>query len=241
MGVYAVLTLSRPDALHGALAEARAPRSSCLRRQVTSVHVSPCDRYRIFAITCPFALLNHAGRRRVLDAYRDDPQAGAVGLVMEHLAVSLNPRQGLIAGQRLAHLLAQTPGHQHTLAAFQSALDRMPWRLYEIRRAVLPGATGPGKIGRAARWLRTHGTGTRTQMTAALSAIAASKELPVTAEDGIPRAWARRRGQYLPAADWFFVAAPEGAEDKEGPGFAVDWPTALAGPAQQELFTEPVT
>jgi hypothetical protein len=50
-----------------------------LRRQVTSVHVSPCDRYRIFAITCPFALLNHAGRARVTQAYRQNPQAGAAG------------------------------------------------------------------------------------------------------------------------------------------------------------------
>jgi hypothetical protein len=160
---------------------------------------------------------------------------------MEHPAVSLNPRQSLIAGQRLAHLLARTPGHQHTLAAFQSALDQMPWRLYEIRRAVLPAASDPGKTGRTARWLRTHATGTQTQMTAALSTIAANRELPVTAEDGIPRAWTRRRGQYLPAADWFFVAAPEGAEDKEGPGFAAAWPTTLGRPAQQELFTEPVT
>ncbi len=197
-------------------------------------------RYLIFAITCPFALLNHAGRIRVTQAYREDPEAGAVGLVMEHLAVSLNPRQGLMAGERLANLLARTPGHHHTLAAFQSALDRMPWRLYEVRRAVLPTASDPGKTGRAARWLRTHAAGIRAQMQAALTAVAASKRLPVTAEDGIPRAGARRRGEYLPAADWFFVAAPEGAHDKEGPGFAAAWPIALAGPAQGELFAEPV-
>jgi hypothetical protein len=48
----------------------------------------------IFAITCPFALLNHVGRRRVLDAYADDLEAGLIGLVMEHLAVSLNPPAG---------------------------------------------------------------------------------------------------------------------------------------------------
>jgi hypothetical protein len=42
---------------------------------------------------------------------------------MEHLAVSLNARQGLMAGDRLASLLTRTPGHQHTLTAFPSALD----------------------------------------------------------------------------------------------------------------------
>jgi len=158
---------------------------------------------------------------------------------MEHLAVSLNPRQGLMAGERLAGLLARTPGHQRTLAAFRSELDRIPWRLYEVRRAVLPAASDPAKTGRAARWLRTHATGTRAQMTAALTTVAARNGLPVTAEDGIPRAWARRRGEYLPAADWFYVAAPYGARDKEGPGFAAAWPIALAGPAQGELFAEP--
>jgi hypothetical protein len=53
----------------------------------------------------------------------------------------------------------------------------MPWRLYEVRRAALPAASDPGKTGRAARW-RTHATGTRMQ--AALTAMAASKKLPVT-------------------------------------------------------------
>jgi hypothetical protein len=77
-------------------------------------------------------------------------------------------------------------------------------------------------------------------MTATLTVVAARKKLRLAADDRIPRAWARRRGEYLPAADWFDVAAPEGAEDKEGPGFAAAWPIALAGPAQGELFAEPV-
>jgi hypothetical protein len=157
---------------------------------------------------------------------------------MEHLAVSLNPRQGLMAGDRLASLLTRAPGHQPALAAFHSALDRMPWHLYEVPAGGAPAAGDPGKTGRAARWLRIHATG--TQMTAMLTVVAARKKLRLAADDGIPRAWARRRGEYLPAADWFCVAAPEGAEDKEGPGFAAAWPIALAGPAQGELFAEPV-
>jgi hypothetical protein len=77
-------------------------------------------------------------------------------------------------------------------------------------------------------------------MTAALTATATSKNLRVTVDPGIPRAWAWRRGAHLPTADWFYVAAPEGADDKEGPGFAAAWPVALAGPAQRELFGVPV-
>ena len=50
---------------------------------------------------CPFALCNTAGRERVLAAYRAEPAAGVQALVLEHIAVSLNPRQGLAAGERL--------------------------------------------------------------------------------------------------------------------------------------------
>jgi len=183
---------------------------------------------------CPFALANRAGRTRVIDAFRDDPHAGITGLIMEHLAVSLNPRQGLMAGERLADLLAAA-GLDHTLALFHRELTQVEWRVYEVRRALLPGGRG-----RAVRWLRAHAAGTRTQMAAELARIAATDGLCISADDGIERAWVRRRGAHVPTAEWFYTAAPAGATDKEGPGFAAAWPAALAGPAQGELFTPAV-
>jgi hypothetical protein len=186
-------------------------------------------------VYCPFALLNAEGRKRVLSAYQADPQAGTAGLVMEHLAVSLNQRQGLIAGQRLARLVAVTPGQEQTAAMFAAQLDAMTWKVYEVRRAVRPRAGDPSKMASAVRSLRTVASGSRAAMAGELACIAARKGTRVTAEDGIGRAWLRRRGDYLPAAEWFYVAAPEGAEDKQGPGFAGAWPAALAGPAQGEL------
>jgi hypothetical protein len=72
-----------------------------------------------------------------------------------------------------------------------------------------------------------------------LNRIAVAEDLRILAEDGIPRAWRRRRGAHLPAAEWFWVAAPAGPEDKERPGFADAWPAALAGPDQQELALFP--
>ena len=44
--------------------------------------------------------------------------------------------------------------------------------------------------------------------------------------DGIERAWLRRRGATLPAAEHFLVAAPAGPQDKEGPGFQAAWQAA---------------
>ena len=103
-------------------------------------------------------------------------------MVMEHLAVSLNPRQGLMGGERLANLLARVPGQEHTLAAFEAALDEMPWRLYEDRRAVVPKATDPGRVGRAARWLRAVRPGCQAR---------ASSSAP-TSRNGQPRSRYRR-------------------------------------------------
>ena len=51
-------------------------------------------------------------------------------------------------------------------------------------------------------------------MQAARTAMAASMELPVTAEDGRPRSLVRRPGEYLRDKDSFFVTAPEGAQEK---------------------------
>ena len=47
----------------------------------------------------------------MLAAYRTEPAAGVHALVLEHIAVSLNPRQGLAAGERLSGLLAATSQH----------------------------------------------------------------------------------------------------------------------------------
>jgi hypothetical protein len=111
----------------------------------------------------------------------------------------------------------------------------MPWRLVEVRRAILPSGGDPARRGRTIRSVHTISTGSRTQMTAALAGAADRARVPVTAEDGIGRAWLRRRSQFLPSAEWFYAATPNGPEDKKGPGFADAWPLALAGPAQGEL------
>jgi hypothetical protein len=111
----------------------------------------------------------------------------------------------------------------------------MPWRVYEVRRALRPRPGDSAKVGTAYRSLRAAAGGTRAAMAEELARIAVAEGTRVLAEDGIGRVWRLRRGAHLPAAQWFWTAAPAGPEDKEGPGFAAAWPLALAGPAQQEL------
>lgn len=146
---------------------------------------------------CPFALCSTAGRERVLAAYRAEPAAGVHALLLEHIAVSLNPRQGLAAGERLSGLLAATGQHHDVLSAFAASLDRMPWRVYEVRRVIRPRAGDPARAANASRSLHAVAAGSRTQMT--------------------ERAWLRRRGAALRAAEHFLVAAPAGPQDKGRP------------------------
>jgi hypothetical protein len=182
---------------------------------------------------CPFALQNHAGRRRVTAAYQQDPQTAITGLVMETAAAALNSRQGLIPGRRLAGLLAETPGHEPVLALLEERLASMPWRVYEVRRAILPRPGEPARAGSVYRSVRAVASGTRTAMASELARIADARGARIVTEDGIPRAWRMRRCPGLPAAEWFFAAAPATPDDKQRPGFAAAWRAALAGPARQ--------
>jgi hypothetical protein len=71
-------------------------------------------------------------------------------------------------------------------------------------------------------------------MTAFLREVAGAYRAPVIADaGGIERAWLRERGDLYPVTEHYFVAAPAGALDKEGPGFAGTWRQALERPAGQ--------
>jgi hypothetical protein len=168
----------------------------------------------------------------VLAAYRAEPAAGVQALILEHIAVSLNPRQGLAAGKRLSGLLAESGQHQDVMAAFSAELDRMPWRVYEVRRAIRPRATDPAKAANASRSLRAVAGGGRAQMLAILRELAESEGAAIEDDGGIERAWLRRRGATFPAAEHFLVTAPAGPDNKEGPGFAAAWQAATESVAR---------
>ena len=125
------------------------------------------NRYRIFAITCPFALLNKAGREWVTKAYADDPQAGVIGLVMEHLAVSLNQRQSLMAGRRRTC----SPGSPGRNARSPRSVQSWTGCRGDCTRSAgphSPSAATPAKLAAVAGGWKIKAAGTRQQMTAEL-------------------------------------------------------------------------
>jgi hypothetical protein len=182
---------------------------------------------------CPFALTSAEGPHRALDLYAGRPQAAVDALLMEHVARSLNPLQGLAGPRRfLADMLSGDPRQQLALSAFARSLDEAAWRLYEVRRAWVPAKSNPAKT-RSLRSLRTLDSGTRAAMNGALHREAAARSAGIDDPDGISRAWVLRRGAAgsVPDAEHLLVAAPAGAADKQQDGFEAAFAFATANQA----------
>lgn len=173
---------------------------------------------------CPFALATESGRVRTLARFREDPASGVEALLMEHVAVALNPRQGLIAGKRLHDLLASRPGNGRVLDLLEDQLDLLPWGLYRVQRVLRPSAKNPGRIGNGARRLTLLARGDRTQIERNLVRIARLSGTVVDASDvRHPRAWVQQRGLLLPTSEYFYAISPSLPGNKSGRGFVRAW------------------
>jgi hypothetical protein len=179
---------------------------------------------------CPFALATGGGRDRVLAAFAAEPTAGVRALVMERVSVSLNPKQSLGKGWQLHDLLAGTGQHQAVLAGFERDLDRLPWHIFDVRRAFRALEGDASKAANLVRSVTTLAVTTRDRAGDELAAAAAAGGLTVTVQGGVTRAWARHRGATYPTAERCLVACPvtpDGPFDKVGPKFAEAWTAAL--------------
>ncbi|MEV7011747.1 hypothetical protein [Streptosporangium sp. NPDC051022] len=188
---------------------------------------------------CPYALTSQAGLERTLTRYIAHPEEAMLPLLMEHIAVALNPRQGLIAGDRLADALVARPDAGPLLAAFDAHLDAQPWTVYEVKRAFRAHPDDMMRPANAVRSLQRLAEldGTRTDALNRLNLLADLHETPVEHDGAHRRVWLRHRNIYYPCAEHALVAAPALVPDKVGPGFDTAWDTAQRGPSQLSLLT----
>jgi hypothetical protein len=183
---------------------------------------------------CPFALANKAGRARTLARYAETPAAGVETLMLEHIALTLNPAQGLIGGTRAIDVVREA-GYTHVIDAFQEALEASESALYEVRRILRPHKADPTRMANAARSVRRVANGTRAAMLDLLEGTAG--DVLETGADGIARAYLRRRGATFPTAEHFLVVGPSDVADKESKHFDQWW--ADLPDAGAEPVTEP--
>lgn len=177
-------------------------------------------------VFCPFALSNKAGRTRVLKRYAETPAAGVETLFLEHVALALNPAQGLVGGKRAYDIVLEA-GLNHVVDEFMDHLGQQRHAIYEVRRILRPRKDDPTKMANAARSVRRHSSGTRGQMLRTLSATASLESLDV-GEDGIVRSYLRRRGATFPTTEHFYVVAPDVVDDKQHEKFEQWWTDLMA-------------
>jgi len=188
-------------------------RDDCQRyiEQITGVSDWPksaCD-------YCPFALTSRAGREQSLLRYDTRPASLMKALMLERRSLALNPRGGLIAGERLIDLITERRRRQ--ALAFWLELYRTPHAVYEVRRIWRPKKADPLKVANANRDLRVLATGSRQDCVHHVRSLGG-----VDRADGIERVYLLRRGEQLPTREHFIVAGPAGAVEKSLPRFP-DW------------------
>lgn len=183
-------------------------RKDCSRyiEQTTGVSAWP----KSACVYCPFALTNREGRERTLERYDAEPERAMETLMLERRSLCLNPRGGLIAGDRLFDLLW---AHRRPIAmAFERRAEETPHSVYEVRRLWRHAK------GKANRDLRVLHTGPRAECESLVRQYG-----EVDDSDGIERVYLRRRGEQLPTREHFIVAGPAGAEEKVLPSFGSWW------------------
>ncbi|MEU3565116.1 hypothetical protein [Kitasatospora sp. NPDC006786] len=168
---------------------------------------------------CPFSA-GRRGRAELVERWRAEPDIGAQALALEYTAMALNPRSKLY-GDTAAQDLARTHGLADVLAEFEEHLRRQRWSVYEVRRIIHPRRHDPTAKGAAWRSVRTVFSGSRTDATAALAAIATGRA--VTDQYGISRAEIIPRTDGFPAIEMTLALAPAGVADKERSAFAAWW------------------
>jgi hypothetical protein len=166
---------------------------------------------------CPFAA-QIGSKQEMLERYRRHPAEAATTLLMEHLAIALNPRMALYPGGRRCRDLVQHSGNVAALRQYRTVLATTPWALYHVERIYhRPGMTD--------RRLTTLTTGDEAAVTAALYRLAGKRQLPVQtdAHDVTPRIYVRQRGDGYPALEEMYVIGPALAQDKSRKRFAGAW------------------
>ncbi|MFI9553651.1 hypothetical protein [Nonomuraea endophytica] len=186
-------------------------------------------------VQCPYAFSLAEGRERTIPRYLANPYEALLGLTMEHLAVAVNPRQGLLAGQQLYDLIVSNPDSGPLLELFERHLDRLPWAIYDVRRAM---AAKPGDAmarGQTHRSLELLVEGTRADVLAHLARAAYLLGREVETDGRHHRVWLRTRNLYYPCVEHILTAAPALANDKSYRSFEKAWLAGLNGPAQLAL------
>lgn len=153
---------------------------------------------------CPFA----GGRAPILARYATDPGAAAEAMMLEHVALALNPRMALYKTKTL-EAIVESDGNRVALRLFRRNLSSAPHALYRVRRIF----TSKGKAGRS---IERQDEGSRSEMLNLLHGLGTPSH-----EGGVPRIVVEAKpvdSPVYPQIEEHYVIAPAVVADKVGRG-----------------------
>ena len=160
-------------------------------------------------VFCPFAC-NLANMEDLAERHRNHPVQVGAALMMEQVALAMNPRQPLYGKKALVDIVTNA-GNAAAVADFQRRLDETAWALYRVRRIAYPGKKlrkdgklKKGVVRRAVERLADF----RSRPEALAALVSAAGGLPLSELRGIPYVERTARSPVLPSREEFLTIAP---------------------------------
>ncbi|MBX0330097.1 hypothetical protein K2Z83_20730 [Oscillochloris sp. ZM17-4] len=176
---------------------------------------------------CPFAMSgSHLTVR-----FRADHQAAVDALLVEFVAMALNPRMSLFKSRTLRSDV-ERDGNTAALARFSAALDAHPWAVYRVRRVFY----APGVADRKVEALEV---GDRASIDRTLHRYAGEASADIDVDGDFRRAHMTRRdpnSTTYPQVEHLLTIAPATVADKSRKRFDGAWAKATSPYIQQALI-----
>lgn len=165
---------------------------------------------------CPFNSLT----QQDLDRFRMYPTHLADALLIEYIALAMNPRATLYRNRSLYEVAVKHEMHEG-LSLFDAEIKTRPYSLYRVRRIYNPKGKDTSKKGQTDRCVEKLESGTRDEMAVAFNKK--SKGLLVESARGHVYAYVRHRAaeEIYPTAEEYFVACPNTVATKAR--YGVEW------------------
>ena len=175
---------------------------------------------------CPFAETS-GGESEMLQRYRIYSEEAATTMLLEHVAIALNPRTSLYPGGKRVLDIVRANNMQQAIHRYETILTESEWALYHVQRVYR-------KINKRVVTDRNLITLMRGDRAAAIEALhaRATIENPVREVHGdvTPRIYLQERIPTYPAIEEMYVIAPAYPKDKQRARFGAVW-------AQQTMQT----
>lgn len=181
---------------------------------------------------CPFTG-NKKGLPEHLRRWQAHEALAAGALILEHVALALNPRMALYKTKSANSVVAADVDSYGCYCSYLDRLDTIDtWAVYRVRRAFRAK-------GLADRAVTIELKGTRAEVEAEVRRLAAEAGVEAAVEELSLRVWIKRKDEgFAKTTEETIVAAPALAEEKVAKPFAKSWSNVKAIEAEREAEAE---